>query len=115
MTRTLCRFGATVCQFFVGPGGIIIMQQKIASFHLHRPETSVLACLAVVSGILMPAAGTAQSQSQAGRTAVEEIHVTASKRGYDESLQSVPMSIQALPERIMEQAGVKDFADFARL
>jgi iron complex outermembrane receptor protein len=91
------------------------MQQKIASFHLHRPETSALACLAVVSGILMPAAGMAQSQSQAGRTAVEEIHVTASKRGYDESLQSVPMSIQALPERIMEQAGVKDFADFARL
>ncbi len=73
---------------------------------------SYLAYFAVAFGLLITTGANAQDSSSFG---LEEIVVTAAKRGYAESLQSVPMSIQALPERTIEQAGIKDFTDFARM
>jgi len=67
--------------------------------------------LSVACGITFSALTWAQEED----LALEEVVVTASKRGYEESLQSVPMSIVALTEQTLEQSGAKDFMDFARM
>lgn len=55
-------------------------------------------------------AGQALAQDQGG--GVDEIIVTATKR--EESMQDVPMSIQALGQERLEQLGISDFADYAQ-
>lgn len=77
-------------------------------------SVSGIACMAAAFGMLTSTA-TISSAAAQERFALEEIVVTASKRGYAESLQSMAMSIQALPQATLEQAGVRDFMDFARM
>ncbi len=61
-------------------------------------------------GILAACIGT-QALAQAGQ--LEEVVVTATKRA--ESLQDVPVSVSALSESTIQEAGVEDIADVAAL
>jgi iron complex outermembrane receptor protein len=54
----------------------------------------------------------ATDTSNAGATGIEEVLVTARKRGA-ERLQDVPTAITAFGEATLEKMGVKDFTDFA--
>ncbi len=78
-----------------------------------RPKSGILkiAAFSATCGIMFSVSTWAQQED----SALEEIVVTASKRGFEESLQSVPMSIVALTEQTLEQSGAKDFLDFARM
>lgn len=67
-------------------------------------STSMPAALALLMTTVI---GVAQAQE------VEEILVTASKRG-EQSLQDTPIAIQALGADFFEQIGANDFADFYR-
>src|SRR4051794_32078140 len=51
--------------------------------------------------------------AQTNTTTIEELVVTATKR--TETLQSVPMSIQALDARTLERQNVTQFADYVKL
>jgi len=75
------------------------------SWSLGPPLTVACAVLAALPGI-------ARAQS-ADDVVLEEIVVTAQKR--EESLQDVPMSIQALGTVRLEQLNIQEFADYARL
>ena len=61
--------------------------------------------------MLSPGAAMAQGASDAG--ADDEIIVTAQKR--EENLQNVPISIQALGTRKLDQLNVANFQDFSKL
>lgn len=50
---------------------------------------------------------------ESGGSGVEEVVVTASKRGA-ESVQDIPISITAISQESMEQHGMDDFLDYAR-
>lgn len=56
----------------------------------------------------------AQSDEDAGPRALEEVTVTASKRGVEETLQNVPFSIQAITDEQIERTGVQSFEGYAR-
>jgi outer membrane receptor protein involved in Fe transport len=60
---------------------------------------------------LLAAMAAAQAQEAAPTNQLEEIVVTAQKRA--ESLQDVPLSIQALGTEKLEQLGVQNFGDYA--
>src|SRR4051794_29153433 len=68
--------------------------------------------LPVASGLLaaVPVAYAQQSTTTSG--GLEEIIVTAQKR--EESLQNVPLSIQAIGNERLEQLQVKEFADYVK-
>ncbi len=70
-------------------------------------STALTLCLGAV-----PAAA---QESQAGASRLEEVYVTASKRSFEESIQTVPVSIQALSQSTLEQAGAQEFVDFAQM
>ncbi len=55
----------------------------------------------------------AQSSAAATTPVLEEVTVTAGKRG-EERLQDVPVSITAFDEALIEQAGMDSFLDYAR-
>jgi iron complex outermembrane recepter protein len=78
---------------------------------LLKSRVQKVSYLALVCGILAVTGILADDENPV----LEEIVVTASKKGFEESLQSLPMSIVALGERTLEQAGAKDFIDFARM
>lgn len=61
--------------------------------------------------VLAAVAGTASAQ-EAGRQ-VDEIVVTAQKR--EQSLQNVPIVVTALPQKLLQDAGVKDIKDLTIL
>src|SRR5215217_3887660 len=65
----------------------------------------------LATSMLTAAAAPAFAQTAAG-TALEEIVVTAQKRS--ENLQSVPISVQAIGEKKLEELQVNDFADYVR-
>ena len=71
------------------------------------------ALLATVALYAMPGAALAQSApaDAAGASSSDEIVVTARKR--EESLQDVPISVQAFSSAALEQAGIKDFSEIA--
>jgi len=52
----------------------------------------------------------AQAQAQESDAVLEEVIVTATKRA--ESLQDIPLSVQVLSERMLDNLGVKGFEDF---
>ncbi|MEP7314397.1 MAG: TonB-dependent receptor [Pseudomonadota bacterium] len=79
-------------------------RQKFAGRLVQRAP---LACAVLAA---MPAA---YAQQQPLDAVLEEIVVTAQKR--EESLQDVPLSITALGTAKLEQLGVADFEDYARL
>ncbi|MBW7836811.1 MAG: TonB-dependent receptor [Sphingomonadales bacterium] len=85
------------------------MKRTSVSVTAIKYGASSIAALSVAFGIL------ASANAAEDKLALEEVLVTASKRGFAETLQSVPLSIQALTERTLEQAGAKDFFDFARM
>ncbi|HVN41724.1 MAG TPA: TonB-dependent receptor plug domain-containing protein, partial [Steroidobacteraceae bacterium] len=64
-----------------------------------------------VASAILVAAPAAMAQ-QAGSGGLEEIVVTAQKRS--ESLQNVPLSIQALTTEKLEELHVSDFADYVK-
>ncbi|GAB2525189.1 TonB-dependent receptor [Microbulbifer agarilyticus] len=82
--------------------------------HIHQYalalQTPALA-LASVVGVGIAAPTFAQESATGG--VLEEVNVTARKR--DESLQDVPVSIQALGEQQLQQQGVSNFDDYALL
>jgi iron complex outermembrane recepter protein len=63
------------------------------------------------AGTLADAAEQASTESAAA-PALEEITVTATRR--EESISRVPISITAMNQEMLEQKGIKDFADVAR-
>ncbi len=65
----------------------------------------------IVAGLFSVGQSSALAQ-QDGASALEEIVVTARKRG-DESVQQIPFSISALGETRLAQLNVADFEDFA--
>ncbi|MBN8841844.1 MAG: TonB-dependent receptor [Sphingomonadales bacterium] len=69
--------------------------------------------LATVAVQMMPAAAYAQAASDDATAAApgDEIVVTARKR--EESLQDVPISVQAFSSAALERAGIKDFSEVA--
>lgn len=60
-----------------------------------------------------PALGQDQTQASAGNAAIGDIIVTAQKR--EESLQNVPISVQALGTQKLEQMNISNFNDYTRL
>lgn len=68
--------------------------------------------LMVSSASLLASQFAADAQTSSG-SGIEEVIVTATKRS--ESIQSVPMSITALPAAELEEAHVQSFEDFARM
>lgn len=62
-----------------------------------------------IAGAVLAGMGVAQAQNTEN-TGLEEVVVTATKR--EESLQSVPMSIQAIGNERLEQLGVSGFNDY---
>ena len=71
------------------------------------------ALLATVAAYAMPGAALAQSvpADAVEASSGDEIVVTARKR--EESLQDVPISVQAFSSAALEQAGIKDFSEIA--
>lgn len=71
------------------------------------------ALLATAALYALPGAALAQSApaDAAGASSNDEIVVTARKR--EESLQDVPISVQAFSSAALEQAGIKDFSEIA--
>ncbi len=70
--------------------------------------------LALSASILAPlASGWAQAQSGESLSALEEVVVTASKRG-EVRIQDIPFAIQALDGDALKEAGSLDFDDFFR-
>lgn len=65
---------------------------------------------AAVAAALAPA-GSAQAQDE-GAAALEEIIVTATKR--EQNLQSIPASIQAIPQAVLERMGAHGLEDYTR-
>ena len=57
-------------------------------------------------------AGVPVAFAQSEATTVDDVIVTAQKR--DESLQDVPIQVQALPTEKLEQLGVSDFSDYVK-
>ena len=57
-------------------------------------------------------AGVPEALAQEQATVVDEVIVTAQKR--EESLQDVPISVQALPTEQLENLGVSDFNDYVK-
>ncbi|MEJ8567806.1 TonB-dependent receptor [Elongatibacter sediminis] len=66
----------------------------------------------MVLGLL--AAGSAQAQSNAGASALEEVVVTASKRG-GQLIQDIPITVQAISGDRLQETGALDFNDYFRL
>ncbi|HLF31622.1 MAG TPA: Plug domain-containing protein, partial [Xanthomonadales bacterium] len=85
---------------------------------LHRTSailTSIVTTMAITAAFGPFAA--AQSDAPAGQgvqeaSAIEEIQVTARKRG-NESIQDIPVAITAISEETLQRMGVSDFDDFA--
>lgn len=75
---------------------------------IHRSQRVVLAAL-LGSTMLMPVAAFGQ---EAAEDANDEIIVTAQKR--EENLQSVPISIQALSTKKLDQLGINNFNDYTK-
>jgi len=71
---------------------------------LFKSVSIALTGTVVAATIVLPA------QAQEAETALEEVIVTATKRA--ESLQDIPLSVQVLNERMLENLGVKGFEDF---
>ena len=70
------------------------------------------ALLATVATLAAPAAAQAQAAPDDGVEASgDEIVVTARKR--EESLQDVPISVQAFSSAALERSGIKDFSEIA--
>jgi outer membrane receptor protein involved in Fe transport len=69
--------------------------------------------LTVACAVLAALPATSRAEDAAPAAALEEVVVTAQKR--QESLQNVPLSIQALGNARLEQLHVQDFADYARM
>ncbi len=65
------------------------------------------ACAATLAG-----ANEATTEEPAAAGTLEEITVTATRR--EESISRVPISITAMSQEMLEQKGIKDFADVAR-
>src|ERR1019366_2587164 len=65
------------------------------------------ACAATLAG-----ANEATTDEPAAAGGLEEITVTATRR--EESISRVPISITAISQEMLEQKGIKDFADIAR-
>lgn len=72
-----------------------------------------LASILLSSTALAGAAAAQTASGGAAPTTIEELIVTATKR--EETLQSVPMSIQALDSRTLERQNVTQFMDYAKL
>ncbi len=73
-----------------------------------RSHRAIVAAL-LGSSMLVPAAVSAQ---EAADTSADEIIVTAQKR--EESLQTVPISIQALSTKKLDQLGISDFNEYTK-
>ena len=59
-------------------------------------------------------AGVLQAQESSSSSAIEEIVVTASKRG-DQLIQDIPITVQAISGQRLEEIGALDFNDYFRL
>ena len=64
-----------------------------------------------LAGVVLTGAGVAQAQ-QSEQTGLEEVVVSATKR--DESLQNVPLSIQAIGQKELAELKVDDFGDYVK-
>jgi len=78
--------------------------KKLNRNPLFKSVSIALTGTVVAATIVLPA------QAQEAETALEEVIVTATKRA--ESLQDIPLSVQVLNERMLDNLGVKGFEDF---
>jgi outer membrane receptor protein involved in Fe transport len=82
------------------------------SRRLKQAQASILRRGLPVASSLIAAAPVAYAQQSTTAGGLEEIIVTAQKR--EESLQNVPLSIQAIDTDRLEQLQVKEFADYVK-
>jgi iron complex outermembrane receptor protein len=80
-----------------------------------RPSVAINTMLVALAGAASCEAQAQQATSpvRAGDTQLEEVVVTATKRG-NENLQTVPIAITAESQATLEAKGAVDFADYAR-
>jgi iron complex outermembrane recepter protein len=78
----------------------------------HRTLLAGASCLALSFAVALPAIAQDETAAENRRT-FGEIVVTAQKR--EQSLQDVPVSVQALDTQILEDAGIKDIKDLTIL
>src|SRR4029450_10345245 len=84
----------------------VVLPKRPSVLLTHTPVAS-----AVLLALGSPAVS-AQQQTQESATALEEVIVTSQKRA--ESLQNVPISVDALGEEKMEQLNVQSFKDYVQ-
>lgn len=85
-----------------------------ASQSLRKIPDSLRWCvLAPLAATLMPVSHAADAPQTAASAPVEEIIVTATKRG-EQSIQDVSMSIAAFDEQSLRERGADNFLDYAR-
>lgn len=77
-----------------------------------RPALHSTACLALTASLIVATPSFAQSAPTNAPGMIEEIVVTATKRG-EQSLQDVPISITAFSASTLRDKGVDSFSDFA--
>ena len=77
-----------------------------------KNQISISPVAAAISTVLVPPA-TALAQEQESAATIEEVIVTARKRG--ENLQDVPASVHAVSEDMLKQLGALNTEDYARM
>lgn len=75
---------------------------------------SRLACGTLMAAITSHAGVVAAQESNKDSNQLDEVTVTASKRGVEETLQSVPFAIQAITDEQLDRSGAQNFEDYAR-
>lgn len=71
-----------------------------------------VSCIGLTAIAGAPFQAAAQDQSEAGGVVVEEMFITARKR--NQSLQDVPLAVQAFDTNDLREKGLRDFDDYAR-
>ena len=85
----------------------VVLPKRPSVLLTHTPVAS-----AVLLALGSPAAHSQQTPQEGGATSLGEVIVTAQKRA--ESLQNVPISVDALGEQKMEELNVQNFKDYVQ-
>lgn len=78
-----------------------------------KNKSKTLRSVILLGAISLGSVNSSLAQNAAGRSTLEEIIVTASKRG-SVSVQDSSFSVQAFSEQTLEKMGIEEFTDFSR-
>lgn len=91
---------------------LVINCLRIRYGHTHMRLTTTHKYAGMFLGLV--SAGVLQAQERSSPSALEEVVVTASKRG-DQLIQDIPVTIQAISGDRLQETGALDFNDYFRL